>query len=305
MKKLTLLLFAGTLAVWTVCAHAQAGAQAGATTQSKTSASGSKSGAQGSTSGSTSASASAQAGKNSASLSSGTTFEAALAGSLDARHNKVGDQVVARTTHDVKSAGHVVIPKGSKLIGHVTEAKARSKEESESALGIVFDRAVLKHGQEMPLHVAVQALAAAESAASADTSEAMGSVMGSGSAGTTGSAGGGASRSGGLVGGVGSTAGAAVGAATNTAGSMAGNAGRAVGATANTATGAAASTTGNLGGANIGGALNSTSTGVIGLKGLSLNSEASNATQGSLIVSSTRNVHLDSGTRMLFRAEKQ
>jgi len=51
--------------------------------------------------------------------------------------------------------------------------------------------------------------------------------------------------------------------------------------------------------------LNSSSTGVIGLQGLSLNSEASNATQGSVIVSSTKNVHLDSGTRLLLRAQAQ
>jgi hypothetical protein len=42
--------------------------------------------------------------------------------------------------------------------------------------------------------------------------------------------------------------------------------------------------------------------GVFGLNGLSINSAASNATQGSMIVSSTKNVHLDSGTQMLLSA---
>jgi hypothetical protein len=51
--------------------------------------------------------------------------------------------------------------------------------------------------------------------------------------------------------------------------------------------------------------LSSTSTGVIGLKGLSLTSDASNSSQGSLIVSSTRNVHLDSGTQLLLRASAE
>jgi hypothetical protein len=58
----------------------------------------------------------------------------------------------------------------------------------------------------------------------------------------------------------------------------------------------------SAGGLNALGNLTSQSHGVFGLQGLQLNSEVSNATAGSLLVSSTRNVHLDSGTRMLFRA---
>jgi hypothetical protein len=38
---------------------------------------------------------------------------------------------------------------------------------------------------------------------------------------------------------------------------------------------------------------------VFGLNGLSLNTAASNATEGSVITSVGKNVHLDSGTRML------
>jgi hypothetical protein len=38
------------------------------------------------------------------------------------------------------------------------------------------------------------------------------------------------------------------------------------------------------------------------MDGLSLNSATSSATQGSMIVSPTRNVHLDSGTQMLLSA---
>lgn len=190
---------------------------------------------------------------------------------------------------DVKSDGHVVIPKGSKLIGHVTQAQAKGQGESQSSLGVVFDRAIPKHGPEMPVNLVIQAVAAAQSTASAMADE--GSLMGSASGMGSGSASGGASRSGGgLVGGAGS----AVGAVTTTAG-------QAVGATANTATSATGAVNGPHSGVT--GMLNSTSSGVIGLKGLSLSSEGSNFSQGSLIVSSTRNVHLDSGTQMLLRAE--
>ncbi len=291
MKRIGWLLLAGALTAWTASAQ-----------DAKTSrdSSGQKEKAQtsGGVSASSNTSASAQAGQNSASLSAGTTFEAALSGSLDARKNKEGDRVAAHTTQAVKQDGQVVIPKGAKVIGHVTEAKARAQGESESALGIMFDKAVLRNGQEIPLHVAVQALAAAQTAASspAGDMDTMGSASGmaSGSGRAPGSGGG-------LVGAVGSSAGATAGAVTNTAGTVGSAAGGAVNSTVNTA----ASATGNAAGAGVGGMLNSSSTGVIGLQGLSLNSEASNATQGSVIVSSTKNVHLDSGTRLLLRAQAQ
>jgi hypothetical protein len=42
---------------------------------------------------------------------------------------------------------------------------------------------------------------------------------------------------------------------------------------------------------------------VFGLQGLNLNSATSNSTQGSLITSTSKNVHLDSGTRLLLVAQ--
>jgi hypothetical protein len=296
MKRIWLIFLASALMAWSASAQAPAskspddpqGQKPSSDQSSKKS-----SGTQASGNASASTSASTQAGQNSVSLSSGTIIEAALAGSVDARKNKEGDQVVARTTQAVKSEGQVVIPKGSKLVGHVTQAKARSKGESESALGIVFDRAVLKNGQEVPIQVVIQALAVAQTAASTPVGDAdvMGSAAGSGRAGSSG---------GGMLGGVSSTAGSAAGAVTNTAGAVGNTAAGAVGATANTA----ASTTG-VAGRGAAAALTSSSTGVIGLQGLTLNSEVSNATQGSVIVSSTKNVHLDSGTRMVLRVAAQ
>jgi hypothetical protein len=50
---------------------------------------------------------------------------------------------------------------------------------------------------------------------------------------------------------------------------------------------------------NAAGQLTSNSQGVFGLNGLNLNAAASNATEGSVITSAGKNVHLDSGTRML------
>src|SRR2546429_5284787 len=101
--------------------------------------------------------------------------------SSDLKKCKPGDAVNARTTEAIKSEGKMVIPKGSKLVGHVTEASARGNGETESALGIVFDKAILKNGQEIPLNVAIQALASAQGGPSmaGDEMDTMGGLSGS------------------------------------------------------------------------------------------------------------------------------
>jgi hypothetical protein len=66
------------------------------------------------------------------------------------------------------------------------------------------------------------------------------------------------------------------------------------------ATGSVASTSsGAIGGLDAAGLLASNSQGVFGLNGLNLSSATSNSTQGSLITSAGKNVHLGSGTQML------
>src|SRR5262245_26190414 len=52
----------------------------------------------------------------------GTTVNAVLSDTLDARKAKPGDAVRAKTSEDVTVAGTVVIPRGARLVGHVTEA---------------------------------------------------------------------------------------------------------------------------------------------------------------------------------------
>ena len=93
----------------------------------------------------------------------GTSINASLSSPVDAKKAKEGDTVTARTTEEVKSHGNTVLPKGTKLVGHLTIASARSKGDAESALGITFDKAVLKNGQEISLNGRIQALASGQS----------------------------------------------------------------------------------------------------------------------------------------------
>jgi hypothetical protein len=280
----------------------QAGAQAGASGSATAQAD--KSGAK--ASGDSSANGSAQAGKNSAEIANGTTMKAKLSHPVDAKKNKPGDEVTAKTTEAMKSDGKVIIPKGSTLKGHVTQASARGTGESQSTLGFAFDRAVTSDGREVPVNFTVQAISAAESAASSSSSLGDGAFS-SGGAASGGVSGGGHSAGGGLLGGVGSTAGGAVGGATG----VVGNAGGAANGTLNTATNAggslAGSTRGATGGLNSAGQLTSNSHGVFGLNGLNLQTVASGSgnAQGTVITSPEKNVHLDSGTQLLLAAQGQ
>jgi hypothetical protein len=66
-----------------------------------------------------------------------------------------------------------------------------------------------------------------------------------------------------------------------------------------TTVGASGAATGAVGGLNSAGQLTSNSQGVFGLNGLNLKAAETGGAQSSLITSAGKNVHLDSGTRML------
>src|SRR6202166_1096877 len=171
----TIALFLSVLISAVCLAQSSADVQAGGSASQNTSASANKSGAQANWS--SSAEATSQAGASgkhgnaqaaSASrLQSGSTVQAELSKPVDVRKNKPGDEVIAKTTQDVKSDGKVVLPKGSKIVGKVTQAQARAKGEDESQLGIAFDHAILKDGTQMPVSFAIQAVGNSEAAASA------------------------------------------------------------------------------------------------------------------------------------------
>jgi hypothetical protein len=92
-------------------------------------------------------------------LSEDTFLLAEFNGSINARKLKPGDRVTAQVAQDVLSHGKIVLPVESRLIGHVTEVALRSKDETESRLGMVFDKVELKHHRELFFQAVVVALA--------------------------------------------------------------------------------------------------------------------------------------------------
>ncbi|HZE26028.1 MAG TPA: hypothetical protein VE083_01520 [Terriglobales bacterium] len=284
MKAFLIAVITSVLCVGVAIAQEPAAQASGSASQS-TAGSVDKQGAQvnSQTSGQGAAHATSSTGSAGAQVAQGTTIHAVLAKPVDSRKSKVGDEVMAKSTRDVKSNGQVVVPKGTRLLGHITEAKAKANGESDSALGIAFDRAILKDGRELPLALSIQALAATQPTASAAMES--DSMMGSPSMSTGGHA------SGGVLGGATAPVGGVAGTGTNTLGA----AGAAAGGTVHGATE----------GMTAGGTLTSSARGVVGLPGMSLNTDASNSTQGSVITSKSQNVHLESGTQMVLRVNAQ
>ena len=254
-------------------------------------------GAQAGTSANAQENTNAKSGSAQGSLAAGTAVKAELDKSLDSKKLKVGDSVTARTTESVKEDGKVVLPKGTKLLGHVTRASARSKGDSDSTLALEFDSAQLKGGHEMAVQLNLHAMAAPADVTpiGGDDLQAMGNTGASGSAGGMNRGGAGAPVGGAVSGAASTTA--------RTTGGIAGAADSTVNSTTNAAGGAAeaagATSQGAVGGVNASGQLNANSRGVFGLNGLSLNADASNSAQGSVIASSGKSVRLDSGTRLL------
>src|SRR5579864_6957601 len=92
-------------------------------------------------------------------LGVGTAFNASLADTLDARRARPGDAVTAEVAETVNYERSVVFPKGTKVIGHIVRATAGGRGRAGSALFIQFDKAILKDGEEVILNAGIQALA--------------------------------------------------------------------------------------------------------------------------------------------------
>ncbi len=89
-----------------------------------------------------------------------TTVITVLTSSLDTRSVVVGQEFSLRTTSDIVVDRQMILPKGSKILGHITETVGRAEGHPLSELWLIVDKAVNKAGVEIPLQAIVAAIAA-------------------------------------------------------------------------------------------------------------------------------------------------
>jgi hypothetical protein len=202
-------------------------------------------------------------------IAPGSVVPVRLTKSIDAKKAKPGDEVLATVTTDLKTnSGEVIVAKDTKVVGHVTEAQARNKEQKESEVGIAFDRAVSKTG-DMNQPMSIQAIIVPPS----NSSDNGGSGYGQ--------------------------SGPATGGATAT--SPMGNRNGPMEGSPRPPSPGAVPTGGT---AENSPPITGNTHGVIGMPDVKLEETTQNATQGSVVTSEKSNVKLESGTLMLLRVNQ-
>jgi hypothetical protein len=135
------------------------------------------------------ASGTTTAGTNAAAAS----VSAELTKRIDTKKAKVGDEVDVKTTSAARFADGTELPKGTKLVGKVTDVHPQSNADKTSHVAFDLERAVTKDGHDVPVHAAVTSMMV--STQPADNSAMMSPGGGSGGAAGGGSAGGSGSTS--------------------------------------------------------------------------------------------------------------
>ncbi len=90
-----------------------------------------------------------------------------LEGKLDSKTAKAGDRVVLKTAEKVQTSDGAVIPRGSRLVGHITEVQAYGGQHGPARIAIAFDHAELKNGQSIAVYTLIRGVNPSSMAAAA------------------------------------------------------------------------------------------------------------------------------------------
>ena len=198
-----------------------------------------------------------------------STVFAVLTKSVESKSATVGQELNLRTISEIVVDGQVIIPLGSRLVGHVAEVITKGKDEPQSALSIVIDKAIKPEGAEISVQAIIAAIAAPQNnSLSSDPTYGM---MHSNEPKMIGAGPGGATSSGGLS---------------------------SVSKTSSTAAVATANIKGRMDEPLI---LNQNSQGAVGYEGLSLSWHLMAPPPVTVFSSKGKNVKLETGTQMLLR----
>lgn len=204
-------------------------------------------------------------------LGAGTRIEAELSKPVDTRKAKAGDQITAKLHADVKQDGQMVLRRNSMLVGHITVAQAKANGNPVSSLGILFDRVEIKGGQRLELRAVILAIAPPRPVSEDPSTAGMGATP----LGAT-------NRS----------------EADDTAEGRAQNSGAMANATRDAIVGAGAQPSGGPSSTRTPG---TAGRGVTGIPGLQISDQLSNNTNGTVLISNRKDIHLDSGTQLVLR----
>jgi hypothetical protein len=211
-------------------------------------------------------------------LDPGSSIQAELQDDVDVKRSRVGDQVVLKTTKAIKRGRDTVIPKGTNLIGRITEVQQRTKDNTSSRIGMVFDRI---EGKNLSAPISASIVSITNAQASTSLGDRADTGLSGGTSTSSPVSGEGSGTRGGLLGGVTNTAGSVAGTATQTVGGVTNTAAQTVGSVTNTAGQTVGSTAGTLGRT---------------LSGIQISRSASGSAQSSTTLSSpNRNIKLEKG----------
>jgi hypothetical protein len=85
-------------------------------------------------------------------------FPVKVSKTLDSSKLKEGDSVEVQTAGSFKLPDGTLVPKGSKLTGHVVAAKSRSKGDPDSQLTLAFDKLNVANGKQLSIKGMVRAV---------------------------------------------------------------------------------------------------------------------------------------------------
>jgi hypothetical protein len=88
-----------------------------------------------------------------------TAVPVEMASKVDTKNAAVGQEVSARTLAEARLANGTVLPKGTKLVGHVIQAKPGGQDLGRAVLTLTFDVAEVKPGQNVPVRSVIRAVA--------------------------------------------------------------------------------------------------------------------------------------------------
>jgi hypothetical protein len=206
-------------------------------------------------------------------IAAGSVIPVELTKTIDAKKSKTGEEVVAKVTQDMKNnSGEVIVAKDTKVMGHVTEAQSRSKEQKESEIGIAFDHAVTKDGRTLTMPMSIQAIVGPQNNAPQNNQN--------------------------------SSAAPSEPTAPSPSGNSRSGMGGASAANQTPAPGGGGMPSETQSSVPARPPITAQTQGVIGISNLTLTSTAPNASQGSLVSSDKNNVKIESGTMMLLRVSQ-